>query len=210
MTKTTNKQNQVFLGDLPDHLFDFVKEAGTVAVDIETTGLNWRSEIICTCQLRIPQHPGWIVKMSRDIKPLNLAVIIESKHITKIFHHAMFDLCFMAHCWSVVPNNIQCTKIMAKITRIISTSLKDLLKGLLGVSLIKDPNIRCGDWRAEVLSPEQIKYALHDVKYLIELRDVLRRPLIESSKLELAESCFNFIPSRVVLEIQGYGDVFKY
>lgn len=188
---------------------DLVRKASLVAWDIETSGLSWSSDKIGICQLHIRKQPVAIVKMSGAI-PNNLVSLLEDPGIRKVFHHAMFDLRFMAYQWAVEPRNIGCTKIASKLLNKTSTehSLKHLAQRYLNVNLNKRG--RRSNWRKATLTERQVAYASEDVVHLLELIDVLEADLRAQELLSLARACFDHIPSRVQLDIRGYTDIYSY
>ena len=56
------------------------------------------------------------------------------------------------------------------------------------------------------LSQEQVDYAANDVIYLHNIRFKLNEILLREKRLELAESCFKFLPTRVDLDLKGWVD----
>jgi ribonuclease D len=60
------------------------------------------------------------------------------------------------------------------------------------------------DWGAMELTPEQLAYAASDVLYLHALWAKLEAVLKREGRLELAEECFAFLPTRGRLDPQGY------
>ena len=70
--------------------------------------------------------------------------------------------------------------------------------------------VRTSDWSAAVLSAEQVEYAAGDVIHLPQLLNSMRAQL-EARRLSwLYDTCCEFLPSRVALEIGGFPDVFAY
>jgi ribonuclease D len=123
----------------------------------------------------------------------------------------MFDLRFMAYRWKVIPANVVCTRISAKLldpTNAYRHSLQSVLKQYLNVTIDKDE--QRSDWSAGNLSEAQIAYAANDSAYLIDLFRELETRMSAQNLLQLAQSCFAFIPTRIQLDIRGYGDLFHY
>lgn len=196
--------------DLPIEYFDSIIMAKIVAWDIETSGLNWRTDRMGICQLHTPDKPVVIVKIS-ETPPKILKSLLKDSSIKKVFHHAMFDLRFMVHNWKVTPKNIACTKIASKILdpeKRNNHNLQSLLKVYLGLE--KDKSEQLSDWLSSELTKEQIRYAVNDVIYLIQLLHVLENELKSNGLIELAHECFAHIPTRVKLDLLGYEDIFSY
>ena len=63
-----------------------------------------------------------------------------------------------------------------------------------------------------MLSEEQRDYAASDVRYLHRLRDELTLRLEREGRMHLAEACFEFLPTRALLDIAGWAerDIFSH
>jgi ribonuclease D len=201
---------QLFESDVSSSFLDAASGAGIVAWDIETSGLDWRSDLIATCQIQIPQAKTAKIRIGTTT-PRRLVELLLNPAVKKIFHHAMFDLRFMSYRWNVVPQTIACTKIAAKILDGESTeshSLKVLVERHLGIML--DKTEQTSNWLAPHLTTNQLEYAARDVIYLASLLEVLEQRLRNRALLSLAHACFSHIPTRVQLDILGYGDIYMY
>lgn len=197
-------------GDLPSEPLTKIRDAGVVAWDIETSGLDWRTERIATCQLYSPGGAVEVVKVGAHL-PENLSLLLTDAAVTKIFHHAMFDLRFMHHNWQVIPGNIACTKIASKILTLREEhthSLKALVEQHLGVML--DKAEQQSDWLSANLTDRQLLYAASDVLHLIPLLETLEVALQQKDLLDLVRACYRHIPTRVQLDVLGYEDVYTY
>jgi ribonuclease D len=201
---------EVYLGDLPLEVAEGLRASGRIAWDIETTGLDWGSERIALCQVYASRHPVAIVRINEAI-PVRLASLLTDPNLLKVFHHAMFDVRFMSHAWSVEAACIACTKIAAKVLfpgEPDRHSLRSLAGEILGVTLDKSEQL--SDWTAAVHSARQLRYASNDVLHLARLLDALTVRLRAQGLDKLAQRCFDHIPTRVALELGGFGDVFTY
>lgn len=201
----------LYRGDIDQEMADRARAHGLVAWDIETTGLDWSQDRIGTCQLAVAgdiavvQLEGWEV-------PDRLRSLLEDPSVVKIFHHAPFDLRFMAHHWKADPTNIACTKIASKIldpgldSR--AHSLKPVLERYLGVVI--DKGEQRSDWVRESLSDAQVAYAATDVQYLAELYELMVRRAVGVDVAPLLRASYDYLPTRVKLDLMGVGDVFDY
>jgi len=199
----------VRLGDISSDFTLLAKRSSIIAWDIETTGLDWKSDSISTCQVYVPDKAIEVVQIESDI-PESLLCLLKDENVKKVFHHAMFDLRFMYFQWGIVPSNIACTKIVSKILQpqIKDHRLKTLLKKKLSIKINKD--LAISDWSVKTLKPEQIRYAATDVIFLPRLLNQLEIELKKKDLLQLAHACFKHVPTRVILEVEEYGDVFTY
>jgi ribonuclease D len=199
------------LGDAPSDLVRAARERGVVTWDIETSGLDWRSEKIGLCQVWVAGYGLRIVKVKGKNRPNNLVTILEDPSVQKIFHHAMFDLRFLSYHWGIKAENIVCTKIASKILNPAQPeghTLASLLLRYLGITL--DKTKRRSDWLSWDLSDDQLIYAGNDVIHLAQLFERLSQQLRDQQLEDLAFRCFAHIPTQVQLDISGYKDVFGY
>ena len=60
------------------------------------------------------------------------------------------------------------------------------------------------DWGAETLTDAQIDYAASDVLYLHQLRDALNGMLQREDRMDVAQACFDFLPTRARLDLMGW------
>lgn len=200
----------LFEGDISSSLHQELSRAKRIAWDIETSGLDWSTDRIALCQLHVESSPVTIVRITSQV-PVRLCGLLENAAIQKIFHHAMFDVRFMAHHWSARSQNIACTKIASKLLfpgQPEEQKLRSLVARFLGISL--DKSEQRSNWFAQTYSRAQLAYAAGDVIHLPDLLDKLMAELEERSLRSLADRCFDHIPTRVDLEIQRFGDVYEY
>ncbi|MHA1280760.1 MAG: ribonuclease D [Candidatus Helarchaeota archaeon] len=208
-TCVDGKNVSVQISDLSVDDLKLAKKLGEVGWDIETTGLEWETASIGTCQLSIGEERIRVVKINQ-CRPENLCKLLSDNCIKKVFHHATFDLRFMAYKWRVNACNVSCTKIASKLLNPNSKnhSLKSLLQEYLGIYINK--NERLSNWLSDELTVEQVTYAARDVMYLIPLLIELEKKLKAKKLLALEKACFAHIPTRVQLDIGRYGDIYEY
>ncbi len=164
-------------GDLPESLADGFSKSTIVAWDTETGGLDWRTDRLALCQLHAPEMGTVLVRMT-DEQPARLSDLLASASITKVFHHAPFDLRFMRRSFGARANNVVCTKVASKLLTPAAPSrdhsLAPLVDRYLGVTLEKGAE-RVSDWSAPELSDKQIEYAVRDVEFLVPLLEKQRK-----------------------------------
>lgn len=208
--KLTLGEIELFTGDLPHPVFESLQTSRVLAWDIETSGLNWHQDKIATCQLFSPGKSLILVRID-GTRPSRLCSLLQNPSITKVFHHAMFDLRFMCHRWNTSFENVVCTKIAGKLldpAKEHEHSLQSLLNRYLGVTI--DKTERMSNWFSENLTMEQLHYAAADVIYLPDLVNVLEKELERKQLLPLAQACFVSLPAMVWLDVMGYTDIFGY
>ena len=138
--------------------------------------------------------------------------LLANPKITKIFHFARFDLAALYNALGVMPQPVYCTKIASRLCRTYTDrhGLKDLVREVLNIDLSKQQ--QSSDWGAQALSEAQLAYAASDVLHLHALRDRLNGMLAREGRLELAQSCFDFLPTRARLDLEGWDteDIFAH
>lgn len=196
--------NHVHQGDLPA---DFTPGAA-LAVDTETMGLVVRRDRLCLVQLSTGQGDTHLVQLRKgQYEAPNLVRVLGDPTVEKIFHFARFDLATLHHWLGVVAAPVFCTKVASKLVRTYTDrhGLKDLCRELLDVDLSKQQ--QSSDWGSAMLSDDQAAYAASDVLYLHRLRDILDARLRREGRRELAQACFDFLPTRARLDLEGWDDV---
>ena len=89
--------------------------------------------------------------------------------------------------------------------------MKDLCRDLININLSKE--YQASDWgkKIEEYSEDQIVYACKDVLYLHKIKNELEKILKREKKFDLAVECFNFLETRVNLDLIGLtGDIFEH
>ena len=194
----------LYKGDLPDNL-DLGKE---VAIDTETQGLNPLRDRLCVIQLSSGDGDAHLVQFSEDDyqQARNLKKLLADPKILKIFHFARFDVAVLKQYLGVDVAPVFCTKIASKLVRTYTDrhGLKDLLRELLGVEL--DKRQQSSDWAAKDLSEDQQVYAANDVYHLNEVKGKLVEMLDREGRTDLAQQCFDFLPTRAQLDLTGWND----
>jgi ribonuclease D len=188
-------------GDLPD-LSHYTTSA---AIDTETMGLNPHRDRLCVVQLSPGDGTADVVQIAQGQKTApNLELLLSSPSVTKIFHFARFDIAALHNAFGVMTKPVYCTKIASRLVRTYTDrhGLKDLVRELLGVDLSKQQ--QSSDWGADTLTDAQLAYAASDVLHLHELKTKLDANLARENRAEIARSCFDFLPTRALLDLNGW------
>lgn len=181
-----------------------LRESGRLAVDTETTGLDWRTESLELCQLFAPAVGAVLVRTEGDAPQLRS--LLEDASVSKVFHFAPFDLRFLEAALGARTTSVLCTKAASKLLNpelpAPAHSLQALLSRHLGIELDKGA-VRTSDWAATELSDAQTDYAVGDVASLLRLIDAqlehLRRKSLED---EFAAIC-SYMPVDAHLAVAG-------
>ncbi|MFH1158430.1 MAG: ribonuclease D [Pseudomonadota bacterium] len=193
----------LYQGDIPSSL-DF---GACVAIDTETMGLKPVRDRLCLVQLSSGNGNAHIVQFgTEEYAAPNLKKLLADPDVVKLFHFARFDVAALWMYLNVLTAPVYCTKVASRLARTFAQhhSLKTLCSELLKIDLDKQQQM--SDWGALTLTAEQLRYAASDVLYLHKLKEALDSSLIREGRMELAQSCFGFLPSRALLDVAGWGD----
>lgn len=188
-------------GDLPPDI-DF---GASVAVDTETMGLLPQRDRLCLIQLSAGDGAAHLVQFERGTYDCpNLRRLLADRDVLKIFHFGRFDIATLLAHLGVLTEPVYCTKIASKLIRTYTDrhGLRDLCRELLGVELSKQQQI--SDWGTPELTPEQRAYAASDVLYLHRLKATLDSLLEREGRGDIAQACFQFLPTRARLDLLGW------
>ncbi|AGT10049.1 ribonuclease D [Paracoccus aminophilus] len=189
--------------DLPDHL----DLGSVVAIDTETMGLDPRRDRLCLVQLSAGDGSAHLVQIARGQREApNLVRLLQDPAVLKLFHFGRFDIAALENAFGVRTAPVWCTKIASKLIRTYTDrqGLKYLLSELCGIDISKQQ--QTSDWGAALLSDAQRDYAASDVLYLHGLKAELEKRLEREGRSALAQSCFDFLPTRAHLDLLGWGD----
>jgi ribonuclease D len=196
--------NFLYKNDLPDDL----QLGPVVAIDCETMGLNPHRDRLCVVQLSDGDGNAHIIQIEKgQTHAPNLCRMLEDPDTLKLFHFGRFDIAAMYNAFGALAAPVYCTKIASKLVRTYTDrhGLKNLLDELLKVDISKQQQM--SDWGAAELSEAQLTYAASDVLYLHRLRDELDQRLVREERVALAQACFDFLPSRAILDLAGWPEI---
>lgn len=181
---------------------------GPVAVDTETMGLITARDRLCVVQISDGKGDEHLVRFSpgSDYNAPNLKSVLADQSRIKLYHFARFDLAAIEYYLGVMAAPVFCTKIASKLTRTYTDrhGLKNLVSELLGAEISKQQ--QSSDWGGPQLNEAQREYAASDVRYLHRLKDILETRLEREGRTEIAQACFDFLPTRARLDIAGWAD----
>ena len=179
-----------------------------LAVDTETMGLITRRDRLCIVQISDGGPDEHLVRFGpdSDYAAPNLKALLADTSRLKLYHFARFDLAAIEHYLGVEASPVFCTKIASKLVRTYTDrhGLKNLVEELLGENLSKVQ--QSSDWGGPDINAAQRDYAASDVRYLHRMRDELIKRLEREGRMEMAQACFDFLPTRARLDIFGWED----
>ncbi|WP_298499187.1 ribonuclease D [uncultured Maritimibacter sp.] len=190
--------------DLPDGL-DLGK---LVAIDCETMGLNPHRDRLCVVQLSGGDGHAHVVQIERgQTEAPNLTRMLADPEVLKLFHYGRFDIAALLNAFGVLTAPVYCTKIASKLVRTYTDrhGLKNLCEELLRIDISKMQ--QQSDWGAAELTEAQLDYAASDVLYLHRLREKLNGRLEREGRMDIAQACFDFLPTRAKLDLAGWPEI---
>ncbi len=192
-------------------LSDGIDFSNIVAADCEMMGLQPNRDPLCLIQLFDGSGDCHLVQfIDQNFDAPNLKRLLGSDK-KFIFHYARHDLAAIKHDLNIMIRNVYCTKISSKIARTYSQGhgYRDLCKELLNVDISK--KLQSSDWSNPNLTKEQINYAATDVMYLHNIMEKLDEILERQNRKQLVQSCLEFLPTRVELDLRGWSnDIFSH
>jgi ribonuclease D len=195
--------NHLYQNDLPDDL-----DLGPiVAIDCETMGLNPHRDRLCVVQMSGGDGNAHMVQVAigQNAAP-NISAILANPKTLKLFHYGRFDIAAMLNAFGALASPVYCTKIASKLVRTYTDrhGLKTLVNELVQKDISKHQ--QSSDWGAKTLTEAQLAYAASDVLYLHELREKLDGMLTREGRMDTAQACFEFLPTRAKLDLAGWPD----
>ena len=201
LTGTDRLANHLYRNDLPDGL----DMGPVVAIDCETMGLNPHRDRLCVVQMSGGDGNAHIVQVSKgQTEAPNLCAMLENPEVLKLFHFGRFDIAALYHTFGALAAPVYCTKIASRLVRTFTDrhGLKALTQELLSLDISKHQQM--SDWGAETLTEAQRDYAASDVLHLHALRQKLDAMLAREDRTDLAQACFQFLPTRARLDLAGW------
>ncbi|MEH2238641.1 ribonuclease H-like domain-containing protein [Nostoc sp.] len=203
---------QVSDRDLSDAALGQYLESTAIAVDTETMGLLPQRDRLCLVQLCNLEGKVTAIRIAKgQADAPNLKKLLEAANVVKVFHFARFDLATLRANLGIQVQPVFCTKIASKLARTYTNrhGLKDVVQELEQVEL--DKSSQSSDWgNAASLSEAQLSYAANDVRYLLSVQQKLMGMLKREERWEIAQECFEFLPTIVSLDLLQFKDLFEH
>lgn len=166
---------------------DRLRADGVAALDTEFVWTSTYRPRMGLVQLGSASGDAWALDCLTGTSTAPLAELLRDASCVKILHAAQQDLEHLAAYTRATPCNVFDSALAAGFAGFpAGIGLQRLLEDALGVGLPKTETRT--DWCRRPLSPQQVEYALDDVRYLAELRaDLLRRATDLGTAAWLAE-----------------------
>jgi ribonuclease D len=179
---------------------------GPIAVDTEAMGLVPGRDRLCLIQLSDGKGDEHLVRFRRGsgYSAPNVKALLSDSNRLKLYHFARFDVGIIQAYLGIMATPLYCTRTASRLVRTYTDrhGLKDLVKELLNLELSKQQ--QTSDWGADEISDAQRDYAASDVRFLHQLKEKLDERLAREDRVALAQACFDFIPTRAMLDLAGW------
>ncbi len=203
---------QVSDRDLSDATLSQYLKSEAIAVDTETMGLLPQRDRLCLVQLCNQDGQVTAIRIAKgQAEAPNLKKLLEAVNVLKVFHFARFDIATLRYNLGITVQPVFCTKIASKLARTYTNrhGLKDVVQELEKVEL--DKSAQSSDWgNADNLSMEQLSYAANDVRYLLSVQQKLIAMLKREGRWQIAQECFQALPTIVSLDLLQFKDIFEH
>lgn len=203
-----------FKDDLDEKALKELEKHSSISCDTEGSGLQIpHRDRLSLIQFSTGNNDAYIIQPNRQYKCPNIVKILENKKITKIGHYLRYDVSGLEYFLKCDVKNIWDTKVASRLCRTYTQNhgLKDLVLEFCGKKL--DKRLGSSDWNKKLdeLTDAQLQYCSNDVIYLHKIRDALHKMLVRENRLELYESCIQFLKTRIKLDQSGFNeDVFQH
>lgn len=200
------------IGDLTEAALAEYLKSEAIAVDTETMGLLPQRDRLCLVQLCNLQGQVTVIGITKgQTEAPNLKILLEAVNVVKVFHFARFDIAALRYHLGIRVQPVFCTKIASKLARTYTNrhGLKDVVQELEHIEL--DKSSQSSDWgNAANLSEAQLNYAANDVRYLLSVQQKLTAMLKREERWEIAQECFQVLPTLVTLDLWQFKDLFEH
>jgi len=164
-------QRDNFMHVTMDEVVSYCKGKEVLAIDTETTGLDYTIDRVILFQIGDEDKQFLIETRSHDIQELKS--ILENTTTVKVFHNAKFDVNFIRSSFNIQCENVYDTMLTEKVLTCgtgKSVSLLNTLERNLNVQMDKTQQSSFVGHTGDFTNPQLI-YAAKDVEYLIALKN---------------------------------------
>ena len=156
-----------------------------IALDTEADSLHSFREKLCLIQF----SSGTTHAVIDPLKIGNLQPLLGFLDRSELWMHgADFDMSLFRRTFGIVPSRILDTQVAARLCGHRQFGLAHLVQQVFGVVLSKQS--QRADWGKRPIKRQMLEYAINDVRYILELADILLARLSELGRLDwFYQSC---------------------
>jgi ribonuclease D len=184
-----NTDGAVYLDKAPevDRFLSEISDVKELALDTEGASFHRFLDRIYLLQISTRKESAIIDPLPIG-SPAGLGKLLESKAVEVVFHDADYDLRLLHQDYGWHVTNIFDTRVASQLLGIKSFGLAALLEQFFDVKL--DKKHQRADWSMRPLTPDMLAYAAQDTRYLLQLKDHMKRELTRRGRLRWAEEEF--------------------
>ncbi len=167
----------------PEKLAEFTEQLAphkVIGLDTEADSLHSYHEKVCLVQVSSPEG-GWLIDPLSEGIDMSEFYASLSRH-TMIIHGADYDIRMLGRHPSFKATDIFDTSIAARFAGLEQIGYAALVQKFFDVTLCKAS--QRADWGKRPLPPKMEEYALNDVRYLLELAEILETSLRKMGRWE--------------------------
>ncbi len=171
-------------------LMERLRGRARIAVDTEAASFHRYVDRVCLIQVSSDQETALIDPLAvEDLSALGEQ--LADPEVEVVFHDADYDLRILHRDYRFRARNIFDTRIAAQLVGEPAVGLGSLLQKHFEVTL--DKKFQRADWSRRPLTPEMIRYAADDTRFLPALRDELERRLEDQHRMDWAREEFRLL-----------------
>ena len=164
-----------------------IARQSAIALDTESNSLHAYRERVCLVQISTPDADYLIDPLAPiDLEPLR--PMLAAAAVEKVLHACEYDVTGLRRDHGFTFAGLFDTMWAARILGWPRVGLADILSERFGVAL--DKRWQRHDWGRRPLLPEALAYARLDTHYLLPLREMQRRELVERGRWDEAQEVF--------------------
>lgn len=166
---------------------------GRIVLDLEADSLHRYKQKICLIQYADDSGSCLIDPLTiEDMRPFSLWL----QDATVWMHGADYDMSLFLMTWGHLPKMIFDTQTAARFLGFRQFGLASLVEHFFEVKLSKAS--QKADWARRPLPANMVEYALNDVKYILEMADIMTEQLKAKKRYEwFVEACANALEKGV-------------
>ncbi|MCP4401206.1 MAG: hypothetical protein GY801_28400 [bacterium] len=180
----------------------YLKELETNLIGLDLEGeynLHEYGEKVCLVQ--IYDGENFIIIDPFKVENAGMAQIFEDPRLLKMMFGAASDLSVLKNGHGIECKSVLDLQPALKLLGHTKLNLHAVLHACLGVELDQKKKFQKYNWTRRPIDAEAINYALHDVKYLFELKATLMQQLHEQSLIE------QFFLENMILQQKDYSRI---
>jgi ribonuclease D len=171
-----------------------------IAVDLEADSMHHYQEKVCLLQFTAGERTVLLDPLAgADLS--SLRPLMANPGIRKLFHAADYDIRCLARDFAIEIAGLFDTMISSQFLGEEKFGLADVLGKYFGLEL--DKQYQRADWTRRPLSPEMVKYAAGDTRYLAELVVILEEKLASMGRLDWVAEEFTLLEKARFAENEG-------